>query len=550
MEKIWLKNYHPSVTPTIPSLQQDLLDLFFETCEKFKNHSAYSSFDKEISYDDLKNLSLQLAGYLQSQNLKKGDRIALQLPNVLQYPVSLWASLLSGLTVVNLNPVYTKRETLKVLQDSGAKAIIMLSSCAHNLEQIYKETSLETIIITKPGDLLNSPKKQLLNFVFKYIKKKEKNYKINMSVSFLEALSFKSQKKFQIQKKNMDDVLFIQYTGGTTGVPKGACLTQKNILSNLKQCQLWFDPYLDHGKECVLAPLPLYHIFAFLVNGLLLFLYGAKSVLIADPRNISQLIPVIKKHPFTIGIGVNTLFKALILHPKFKTIDFSTWKFSVAGGMSLEENIQKNWKKITGVKIIEGYGLTEASPVVSSNFIDEPKNKSIGCPLPSTEIRIVNPKGEELSIDEDGELEVKGPQVMQEYYNNPEETQKVLTSDGWLKTGDIASIDKDGYIFIKDRKKDMIIVSGFNVYPNEIEDVLGHHPEIKDSTVVGVKDDYSLEAIKAFVVKNTPELQAEAIKKYCKEYLAPYKIPKHIEFVDEIPKTMVGKPLRRLLKDK
>ncbi len=548
MDKIWLKNYSENIPHIIPPIDKDILDLFFESCDNFKDQTAYVNFDKKLSYSEIKKLSFQLASYLQAQDLKKGDKIAIQLPNLLQHPVSLWASIISGLTVININPVYTQRETLHLLKDSGAKAIILFSSCAKILETILQDTQIKTVIVTEPGDLLNFPKKQIVNFVFKYIQKKSKSYKIPKSISFTKALSFKSKQPPQIYRKQMEETLFIQYTGGTTGVSKGACLSQKNILSNLKQCELWLTPSLKKGEEYVLAPLPLYHIFAFLVNGLLLFLYGAKNILVSDPRQIPQLISIMKKYPLTLGVGVNTLFRALTLNPSFKNIDTSSWKFFIAGGMALESNTQKTWKKITGSPIIEGYGLTEASPVVCCNDLKNPKDQSIGLPLPSTNIRIVDLEGSELPIGQDGELEVKGPQVMRGYYNKEQENKIIFTQDGWLKTGDIASIDEGGFIYIKDRKKDMINISGFNVYPNEIEGVLTAHSKIKEAAVIGIMDEHSSESVKAFIIKNDESLSFEEIKQYCKKNLAPYKIPKKIEFVKEIPKTNIGKPLRRLLK--
>ncbi len=548
MNKIWLKNYPKNIPHEIPPITKDIIDLFFEACETFKNQTAYISFDKELSYLQLKNLSFQLASYLQDKGLKKGDKIAIQLPNILQYPVSLWASIISGLTVVNINPIYTQRETLHILKDSKVKAIILLSSCAKNLEKVIEETQIKTILVTEPGDLLSFPKKQIVNFVFKHIQKKSKPYNLPNSILFPKALSFKSKHPFQIQKKQMDDILFIQYTGGTTGTPKGACLSQKNILSNLKQCELWLSSSLKKGKEYVLAPLPLYHIFAFLVNGVLLFLYGSKNILISDPRQIPKLISIMKKYPITIGTGVNTLFKALVLHPKFQNINTSTWKFFVSGGMALESNTQKIWKKITNTYIVEGYGLTEASPVVCCNDLENPRDNSIGFPLPSTTIRIVNPNGLELPIGKDGELEVKGPQVMTGYYNKEEENKIVFTEDGWLKTGDIACIDEKGFLYIKDRKKNMINISGLKVYPNEIEGVLAAHSKIKDAAVIGIKDNHSSESIKAYIIKKDESLDYREVITYCKKNLAPYKIPKKINFVKDIPRSTVGKPLHRLLK--
>ena len=548
MEKLWLKHYPDSIASEISPIHKDIIILFLEACKEFESQPAFRSFDKALSYGELKWLSFQLAAELQNQGLQKGDRIILQLPNILQYPVSLWASLLSGLTVVNMNPLYTSKEMLHQIKDSGAKAIILFSPCAKRLEEIIDQTDLKTVIVTEPGDLLNFPKKPIVNFVFKYIQKKSPSYKLKNSLPFLKALAQSSQKEPEIPKRDLDETLFIQYTGGTTGISKGACLSQKNILSNLKQCELWITPSLERGKERALAPLPLYHIFAFLVNGLLLFLYGAENILIADPRQFQNLIKTMKKYPVSTGAGVNSLFKALLSLPQFRSLDFSKCKFFVAGGMSLETSVQKQWKEITGVPLIEGYGLTEASPVVCCNSLQNPEEGGyIGFPLPSTEIRVVNEQGEEQPIGTEGELEVKGPQVMRGYHQKEQETQNVLQA-GWLKTGDIAVINEKGLVKIKDRKKDMINVSGFNVFPNEVEEALCLHDSVKEAAVVGVKDPHSKESVKAFVVKKITSLSEEELKMYCRKHLTSYKIPKTIEFVKEIPKTNIGKPLRRSFK--
>ncbi|MCY4512176.1 MAG: AMP-binding protein [Bdellovibrionales bacterium] len=550
MDKIWLKHYPTSIPHEIPPIDKDIVTLFLEACQEFETQPAFRSFDRGLSYGKLKQLSFHLASELQNQGLKTGDKIIIQLPNILQYPVSLWASLLSGLTVVNMNPLYTSREMLHQIKDSGAKAIILLSSSAKKLEEIIDQTDLKTVIITKPGDLLGRLKRPIVNFVFKYIQKKSPSYNLANSLSFLKALARGSQKQPQIFKRDLDETLFIQYTGGTTGTSKGACLSQKNILSNLKQCELWLTPSLERGKERVLSPLPLYHIFSFLVNGLLLFLYGAENILIADPRQFQKLINTMKKYPVSTGVGVNSLFKALLQRPSLRQLDFSKCKFFVAGGMSLEPSVQKQWKELTGVPIIEGYGLTEASPVVCCNSLQNPEEEGhIGFPLPSTEIRIINEQGTEQPIGKEGELEVRGPQVMQGYYQKAQETKNVF-QNGWLKTGDIALINEKGLIKIKDRKKDMIIVSGFNVYPNEVEEVINLHEAVRESAVVGKQNASSVnEEVKAFVVKKELSLTEEDLKLHCRKLLAPYKIPKTIEFVENIPKTNIGKPLRRAFKN-
>lgn len=550
MDKIWFKNYPPNVPHELPPIEQDICSLFLDTCEKYKNQTAFISFNHKITYQEVKNLSFQMAHYLQSQGLQKGDKIIVQLPNILQHPISFWGAVLSGLTVINMNPLYTQREMLYQIKNSEASAIITLSSSAKSLEVILPQTQIKTIIISDLGDLLPFPTKQLVNGVFKYIKRKVPSYSIPQSIKFLQALNSQSKTGFKPVQRELEDLLLIQYTGGTTGISKGVCLTQKNVLSNLAQCFFWTAPYMNQGEEKAVAPLPLYHIFALLVNELLFFTYGASNLLIADPRKISYFISQIKKHPVTIGTGLNTLFKALMANPKFKTIDFSPWKFFISGGMTLEPSTQKEWEQLTSSYLVEGYGLTEASPVVSSNYPQSGKMNSIGLPFPSTDVRITNDKGESVGIDQDGELEAKGPQVMKGYYQNKEEDKKIFTSDGWLKTGDIASMDKEGFLYIRDRKKDMINVSGFNVYPSQIENILALHPKIQETAVVGVPDEHSLEAVKAFIVKKDPNLTEQEVIDHCKKQLVVYRVPKIIEFVKTIPKTNIGKPLRRSLKEK
>ena len=566
MEKIWLKNYPPGIPHEISPHSESLAELFFKACKEFAGQKAFTSFGKSLSYRELERLSLCLSAGLKSRGLQKGDVIVIQLPNILQYPVSLWASLIAGLKTVNMNPLYTEREMLYQIKDSGAKAIILFSPCAKKLESIVSQTRIKTIISTEPGDLLGLPKKQIINFVFRQTQKNNlrkpaltapRPSGFPESLTFSEALraappeirqeEIKQPKAAAIKNS---DTLFIQYTGGTTGISKGACLTQGNILSNLKQCELWMSGSLERGRERALAPLPLYHIFAFLINGLLLFLYGAENILIADPRNLRSLIKEWKKRPVSLGTGVNTLFKALAKSSKFKNLDFSPCKFFVAGGMPLEASVQKQWREITGSPLIEGYGLTEASPVVCCNPLQNPEDGGgfIGYPLPSTEIRVVDGEGRELSQSEEGELEVRGPQVMKEYHQKEEETRAAFSPGGWLKTGDIAAVNSQGMVKIKDRKKDIINVSGFNVYPNEVEEALCLHERVREAAVVGIRDESSLESVKAFVARTDSSLAEEEIKSHCRTLLAPYKVPKTIEFVEEIPKTNIGKPLRRLFR--
>ncbi len=549
MEKIWIKNYPPGVPEVLPPLDKTLIQLFEETCSQFKDQTAFISFDKKITFRELREKSLHLAAYLQSQGLKKGDAFVIQLPNLLQYPVSLWAAILSGLTVVNMNPLYTAREMSGPIKETKAKGIVLLPSNVENLKTFIDETSLKSVIVTGPGDMLAYPKKPLINFVFKYKTKTLNQKNIKNSIPFLKALQTGSKKPVNIQERDFKETVFIQYTGGTTGIPKGACLSQKNILSNIKQCELWILSNLEKGKETALAALPLYHIFALVANGLVFFLNGFSNLLIANPRQLPSLIKTLKKYPLTIGTGVNTLFKGLLSHPKFKDINFNSWKIFVAGGMSVEVPVQELWKSTTNSLLIEGYGLTEASPIVCCNKLDKVSLGYAGFPFPETKIRVRNEKGQLVGIDEEGELEVYGPQIMKGYYQQEEETKKVLTEDGWLKTGDIVKVNQEGLIQIIDRKKDMINISGLKVYPNEVEEVLLSHKDVKEAAVVPAKDNTGTEIVKAFVIKNTESLNEEELRTYCKKHLAPYKIPKQVQFISEIPKSVIGKPLRRFLKD-
>ena len=549
MEKIWIKHYPPGVPETLPPLDKSLIQLFEETCSQFKDQTAFISFGKKITFQELREKSLHLAAYLQSQGLKKGDAFVIQLPNLLQYPISLWAAILSGLTVVNMNPLYTAREMSGPIKETKAKGIVLLPSNVRNLQTFLHETNLKSVIVTGPGDILNYPKKTIINFVFKYKTKSLRQNKTENSISFLKALQIGSKKSVNIQERDLKETVFIQYTGGTTGTAKGACLSQKNILSNIKQCEVWILNNLEKGKEKALAALPLYHIFALISNGLVFFLNGFSNLLIANPRQLSSLIKTLKKYPISIGTGVNTLFKSLLAHPKFKKINFDSWKIFVAGGMSVEVPVQKLWKSTTNSLLIEGYGLTEASPIVCCNRLDKVSLGYAGFPFPGTEIRIKDEKDQPVGINEEGELEVRGPQVMEKYYEQEEETKKVLTKDGWLKTGDIAKVNHEGLIQIIDRKKDMINISGLKVYPNEVEEVLLSHEAVKEAAVVPGTDDEGTETVKAFVVKNEEPLKEEELKSYCKKHLAPYKIPKQIQFISEIPKSVIGKPLRRFLKD-
>jgi long-chain acyl-CoA synthetase len=550
-QKIWTKKYPEQVLTDLNIDQyENILDVFDEAVRKFKNKTAFSNFDCSLTYNQLDVLSGQFASYLQNTlNLKPGDRIAIQLPNLLQYPIVLFGALRAGLIVVNTNPLYTATEMKHQFNDSGCKTIIILAQFAHTLETILPETKIENIIVTSVGDQLPLVKKNLINFVLKYIKKMVPDYNLNHH-TWDQCLQLGSTKPYIQPQLKISDTAFLQYTGGTTGVSKGAVLSHRNIIANMLQICSWMRPRLIEGEEISLAPLPLYHIFSLTVCCLSFMRYGAQNILITNPRDIPGFIKIMSKQKFTIIAGVNTLFNALANHPKISSVDFSEVKICVAGAMALQKAVKDNWFKATGTNVIEGYGLTESSPVACCNPVDgTDRVGTIGLPVPDTEIKIVNDDGVDVTYKhEPGELCIRGPQVMSSYYNQTEETAKVL-KDGWLYTGDIAQMDEDGFFKIVDRKKDMILVSGFNVYPNEIEDTLAKHPQILEVAVVGVPDDHSGEVVKAFIVRKDPSLTAQTVIAFSKETLTNYKVPKHVEFINEIPKNNVGKVLRRLLRD-
>ena len=680
MEKIWLKNYPSSVSADLPELETGLLGEFEKTCQKFQDQTAFISFGVRLSYKNLYQKSQQIAQFLKEKGPPPNSVIAIQLPNLLQYPVSLWGSLMAGLKILNLNPLYTTREMLSPLQETQAQGIILLPDKLKELEAVINQTQLRFICVTQPGDLLvnvslrkgsskkdiflkeafsktkslNFAKKHIINLAYKYktktYEKKDLTSDLRNQYSFLSAFkkeysenlnpvfqkNIANKKKTQeegsnetlenkYQKENLEDsflnpndepnnlekqkgrfqnqtfakqaedsqyqnfkkdqenydllndqrkskelsdksgfsdkpgfhkessgnlnrTLFIQYTGGTTGVVKGACLSEGNVLSNAKQCQNWMGHWLKESEETALAALPLYHIFSFTVNGLVFFFHGYPNVLIADPRNIKSLIRTLKKQKITVGTGVNTLFKALVLHKKFKSIKKSQLKIFVSGGMALDPSVREKWESMTKGFLVEGYGLTEASPVICVDRLDGQKDNSSGYPLPSTEVRIVGEDNNELQINQVGELEVKGPQIMQGYHKQKEETKKVLSSSGWLKTGDLAKINPRGGIEILDRKKDLINVSGLKVYPREVEELLSLHPKVREVAIVGRRNKQKEEIVKAYIVKKQDSLTKKEILSYCKKNLAPYKIPKEISFQKSFIKNAVGKPLKRTLK--
>ncbi|CAM4413821.1 MAG: Long-chain-fatty-acid--CoA ligase [Legionellaceae bacterium] len=552
MEKIWLKHYQPSVPEVInPDSYESLLDIFAESCNQYADKPALANLGQQITYREWETLSKHFATFLQqSLGLAKGTRIAIMLPNTLQYPIALFGAFLAGLTIVNVNPLYTIPEIEYQLNDSGVEVILVLANFAHVLEKALPKTQVKHVVVTELGDLFSFPKKQFVNFFVKYIKKMVPDWHIPHAIKFTDAMLKGKQQILKPIKLTREDIAFLQYTGGTTGIAKGAILTHRNMIANLLQAEVWVSPVCKKGEEIIITALPLYHIFSLTANLLTFTRFGALNVLITNPRDIPHFINELKKFSFTAITGVNTLFNALLNHPEFSKLDFSHLKVCLGGGMAVQQVVAERWKTITGTPLIEAYGLTETSPAACINPFDIPKyNGTVGLPISSTEVSIRDEKNQELGCNEAGELCIKGPQVMKGYWNNPSETKNVFTEDGWLKTGDIAIIDDQGFVHIVDRKKDMIIVSGFNVYPNQVEAVIASYPGVNEVAVVGIPDGSSGEIVKAFIVKKDPLLTVEAITHFCRENLTAYKIPKIIEFRDELPKTNVGKILRRALKE-
>ena len=552
MQRPWLKHYPKGIAHEISFDRYDsLIDLFDESVQKFRDRDAFVNMGTALSYEDLNYLSADFASFLQNvAGLKRGDRVAIQMPNLLQYPIALFGILRAGLIVVNTNPLYTAREMKHQFRDSGAKAIVILANSAHLLQEILPETNIETVVVTEVGDMLGFPKSLLINSVVKYVKKMVPSYSLPKAYSFHDALELGSQHSFKPEKCTSEEIAFLQYTGGTTGVSKGAMLTHRNVVSNVQQMIAWIAPKLREGEETGILALPLYHIFSLVVNGLGLFSLGATNLMITNPRDIPGFIKTLRKNRFTVFPGLNTLYNALMNHPDFDKVDWSSLKFSVAGGMALQKAVAERWMKLTQTPLVEGYGLTETSPVACCNPIDgTDRVGTIGLPLPSTEVALFDDDGNPAKHGEPGEICVRGPQVMLGYWQRPEDTAKMITKDGWLKTGDVGVMDTDGFFKIVDRKKDMILVSGFNVYPNEIEDVVASHPKVLEVAAVGVPDPHSTEAVKIFVVARDPSLTKEELLEHCKRNLTGYKLPRHVEFRKELPKTNVGKILRRELRD-
>lgn len=551
LNKVWLKRYPADVPAEISADRYtSLVDLFEQAAKRYADQPAFLNMGQKMSYRQLEEKSRAFAAYLQNQlGLKAGDRVALMMPNLLQYPVALFGVLRAGMVVVNVNPLYTPRELKHQLNDSGASAIVIVSNFAHTLEKVVAETAVRHVILTRMGDQLAPIKATLVNFVVKYVKKLVPKYHLPGAISFRQVLEEGATLNYQRPTVSNDDLAFLQYTGGTTGVAKGAMLTHRNMQANLEQTRATYGKVLRDGKEFVVTALPLYHIFALTVNGLLFLELGGQNLLITNPRDIPGFVKELGKVPFTAITGVNTLFNALLNDEQFNKLDFSTLRLSAGGGMAVQKVVAERWEKLTGHYLLEGYGLTECSPLVSVNPYDiSCHTGSIGLPVPSTDVRILDDAGNEVPPGEPGELCISGPQVMLGYWQHPEATAEVL-KNGWLHSGDIVTVDEEGFIRIVDRKKDMILVSGFNVYPNEIEDVLMQHPKVREAAAIGVPSDLSGEAVKVCIVKKEASLTKEEVLDHCRRQLTGYKVPKIIEFRDELPKTNVGKILRRELRD-
>lgn len=551
---IWTKHYPKGVPASVDeeiARYSSALEIFEESCKKFPLRPAFSNLGKTITFSELNRKAECFAAYLQNElKMKKGDRIAIQMPNCLQYPIALFGSLKAGLIVVNTNPLYTEREMKHQFNDSGASAILVLANFAHLVQAVLPHTKIRHVILTELGDMLDFPKRLIVNLVVKKVKKMVPDYSLPEALSFRSALEKGASQTLAPVTLNPDDIAFLQYTGGTTGVSKGAMLTHRNVISNMVQIRNWMLPKLKEGEEIGVCALPLYHIFALTLHALALVRYGCHNILITNPRDLPALTKDLKKYPFSIMSGVNTLFNALNHNEAFQKLDFSHLKVSVAGGMALQKPVALKWKEITKTAVIEGYGLTETSPVVCVNPIDgTDRVGTIGLPVPSTFIQMIDDDGKVMGIGESGELCVKGPQVMKGYWQKPEETAAVMTADGWFKTGDVAVMDTDGFCRIVDRKKDMILVSGFNVYPNEIEEVVASMPGVLECAAIGVPNEKSGEVVKVFVVKKDSALTEEAVIAFARKELTSYKVPKQVEFRTELPKTNVGKILRRALRD-
>ncbi len=552
MEKIWFKSYPPGMPETIDvNAYRSVTEVFERAATKYGNSPAFTNLGTTLSYADMDRLTSQMASYLQQlPNMRKGDRVAVMMPNVLQNPVAIFGILRGGFTVVNTNPLYTPRELKHQLSDSGAKVIIAMENFCHTLAEIIDETPIQHVITTQLGDLLKFPKSLIVNLVVKYVKKMVPPFSIPNTVNFKTTLSQGARKPHEFVETNHDDIAFLQYTGGTTGVAKGAMLTHGNMIANMQQASTWIKDSVEENKETIITALPLYHIFSLTANCLTFMKVGARNYLITNPRDMPNFVKELQNVSFTAFTGVNTLFIGLMNTPGFDKIDFSGLKMTLGGGMAVQQPVAERWQKMTGVPLIEAYGLTETSPAVCINPLNLAEyNGSIGLPVPSTEVSIQDENGKILPQGEAGELCVRGPQVMKGYWHREDETREVISKDGWLKTGDVAKMDSTGFFRIVDRLKDMILVSGFNVFPNEIETVIVGHEGVLEVGVIGIPDDESGEKVKAVIVKKDHSLTEEEVIAHCRKSLTGYKVPKIVEFRAELPKTNVGKILRRELRN-
>ncbi|WP_143961534.1 AMP-binding protein [Litoribacter populi] len=547
----WFKQYPPSVAKEVDvNAYNSLVDLFEESVKKYGNGIAYECMGKKLTFKEVDELSKNFAAYLQNElKMKKGDRLAIQMPNLLQYPIVMFGALRAGMIVVNTNPLYTPSEMKHQFNDAQVDTIVILANFAANLEKIRNEIKAKHIIVSQIGDMLGSLKGGIVNLVVKHIKKMVPPYQLDGALKLKDVLSKGSSLSFRHEEMVASDAAFLQYTGGTTGVSKGAELTHANIIANMQQISAWMTPKLKENRETVITALPLYHIFALTVNCLAMLKIGAHNVLITNPRDMPAFIKEMSKHKFSVITGVNTLYNGLLNQEAFRNLDFSSLRVAVGGGMAVQKAVAEKWKKVTGVPIAEGYGLTETSPVATCNPIDGTERIGyIGVPLPNTEIKAIDEEGNEVATGEKGELCIKGPQVMRRYWNKPEETKEVFEGE-WFKTGDIGIIEADGFVKIVDRKKEMILVSGFNVYPNEVEDVISAHDKVLEVGVIGIADEKSTEKVVAYVVPKDNGLTDKEVIAHSKQHLTNYKVPKEVYFVNELPKSNVGKILRRKIKE-
>ena len=550
MEKIWLQHYDPRIEPEIdPDAYTSLVDVFEQSVEKYRDRTAYINMGHSMTFGELDDLSRQFAAYLQNSGLQRGDSVAVMMPNLLQYPVAIFGILRAGMVVVNVNPLYTPRELQHQLTDANVKTIVIVENFACTLAEVVKDTPVQNILLTSIADLLPAPKRWIVNFVIKHVKKMVPAYTLSGTKRFSQALNEGESATYTRPDVKNSELAFLQYTGGTTGVSKGGMLTHRNLVANLEQVSGILATAITPGKDLVVTALPLYHIFALQGSCLLFMKFGCPNLLITNPRDMPAFVNELSKYPFAVLPGVNTLFNGLLNTPGFDELDFSNFKFGLGGGMAVQRPVAEKWHKVTGTVLLEGYGLTECSPVVTVNPPQlEAYKGSIGMPVPSTDIKLMDEEGNEVGVGEVGEMWVKGPQVMKGYLNRPEATAEIL-QDGWLATGDIARVDEEGYFYIVDRKKDMILVSGFNVFPNEIEEVAAMHDMVLEAAAVGVPHEVSGEVVKLFVVKKDDQLTETMVIEHCRTHLTGYKVPKHIVFKDDLPKTNVGKILRRELRD-